>query len=1764
MAGGNDIDSLKFSIVLDSTKFETEMKRVEKLAKTFEESVSKALSITNLLDAAQSKGAKSTEAKAKAQKEIVLLTRQELEAKKAAGTITDKELKQLKQLVAADKALLDEQNKQLTAQKKQLDIENKKLMLKKRQKAATEEEGAAITLNSAKLVQQTTVMKGLASYVTQYASIFGAATVVRNLIRITGEFEAQHTALRAILQDTAAADQIFNQLQVLAVKSPFTFQNLTSYAKQLTAFSVPVNEVYETTKKLADVSAGLGVDMGRIILAYGQVRSAEFLRGQEVRQFTEAGIPILKELADQFKEIEGHAISVGEVFDRISARQVPFEMVEEAFNRMTSAGGKFYQMQEVLAETVKGKVSNLQDAWEIMLSRIGDEHSGTIKDLITWITNLLSNYEKWLGLLGVIIKYVGIYNGLLLVLNTYTKVANGLAALRNGLELVHNQQIKLTTMLFPTSIALEKVSIKNKKEEAAAIATLNLARKAAIGVLSLLAATIWTVVQHNKRAQEEANKTIDTIDTAMAKLNASMLDFQIGAGRVEEAFKKMKEAEGDATEETKAFHKSVDDLKKQFPKFIDDNIKLAETVDDLGQYWAKAREEMNQYYADEARESVHTDLQQNRDERVTKLSKDFSKYIGGLFNDKDVAKNYTTMAWRYVIGDISRDEFSPILDALNAAFQGKQGNSIDYSRDILKNFEDYIGEYRRVMDEYKDALDQTDEMLAAHRLSTTRATYNDYIFSLTGAKDNWKFPGGDYASYDSYSDEQQKEIFQYWLDNNDLAVKAEETVEQWAERQRAKLESGTISDNIKGVIRKVFNQFDVVENPNAITGWRKDVNEIIDNFGDAIRSALKEMGDMSDEEIETFVNEHQGAGAKLKVKATDQLGDLVDDWIKNLDNTQKELSRMPSMYSNLQNDAYTALWLNQLLLQSISAGLYGGDVLDFGGNTKDAKQQAKEAEQERKERERKYQEYKRNQISNLKQQFSDLKELKSAYDEFRKIGFDDTQIGGLLTNFFGKGIPEGGFGAAFESLAVKMDKYSPNDAQDIRNFAAGKDWKEYANKVEAAQKATEKFAESLEDLQATTKRLSLDGFAAELDKILVDTDSKNRKLQTDWKQRLEDLAEAKDGWIAQFKVEHPDQDAEKAWTDFYAAQKKAIDELIQAQIDYNNKVAQGQIDKKADEWVKDMLEREDIDLTDWADKTPEQIDLIKEKLQSLQANLGELIPPELQNDADNIKVTFDTLLKLIEEILQKKIDTTDLEKAKKDLEQMTKSLKSIGSYLGKVGSAVSKFGTLKGVDFSAIGNGLSTVGSAFSSYADIYEKVQSGKMSSGAGMASGFMAAAEIIIDSTARAIENFREMKEATEAWNLELKQSGYELENLQLSHYGYKQENIFGVENPYSKALAASEQLRQAQQRLYGLTKDIADIQVKTGEKKVQDWGKSVESFLEYTAAGAMIGGTVGGPWGALIGAIAGSVTGIIKAAFVDKKMVDVFESIGDLTGGKIFDPKTLELTDEVLARYNQMDEAGKAIVDHWKEIKEVMQDALDTFNDNVEDVVGDIGNSIKEMLVNAFNNGDVYDAIDDLHDYIGDTIQNLMIDIAFSKALQPLFDELEKNMRHSFGIDENGNLLENLDSDVDYDWVDDLLKFNRGLESALPMWEAAMEGAQTAMETLGYAWNNGEDNSSSNLGNGIKSITEDTANLLASYINAIRADVSYGRMQWERIAVAVEGQNNQYITLNDYLAKVQADTANIAESNKQIFERLDGFVRDFSMPSGYGESLKVQIVN
>lgn len=235
-------------------------------------------------------------------------------------------------------------------------------------------------------------LQDLKSLFMQGGIVYGAQQFLMSVIQTGGELEKQHIALQSILGDMQNANTMFGQVKELALNSPFTFSELNKDVKQLAAYGVEYDELYDTTKRLADMASGLGVSFERIALAFGQVRSRGWLDGKELRQISYAGIPLLQKLSEYYSKREGRKVSTSEIKTRISGRGVDFEAVKNVFWEMTDAGGQFYNMQQVLSETLLGRYNKLKDAWEIMLSDFASGNNVVgkgLKGIIDLITELV-------------------------------------------------------------------------------------------------------------------------------------------------------------------------------------------------------------------------------------------------------------------------------------------------------------------------------------------------------------------------------------------------------------------------------------------------------------------------------------------------------------------------------------------------------------------------------------------------------------------------------------------------------------------------------------------------------------------------------------------------------------------------------------------------------------------------------------------------------------------------------------------------------------------------------------------------------------------------------------------------------------------------------------------------------------------------------------------------------------------------------------------------------------------------------------------------------------------------------------------------------------------------------------------------------------------------------------------------------------------------------------------------------------------------------
>lgn len=410
--------------------------------------------------------------------------------------------------------------------------------------------------------QQSVLSKSAQQLQMRLAAVFGVAAIkgyINHLVQVRKTFELQHKSMQIILQDKDKADEIWNQTIQLATKSPFRVSELVGYTKQLAAYRIETDKLHDTTKRLADISAGVGVDMQRLILAYGQVRAAEYLRGTELRQFTEAGIPLLDELARYFTEIEGKTVSTAKVFDMISKRMVAFSDVEAVIQKMTNEGGVFFQMQEKQANTLYGLISNMHDQIDLMLNSIGGSHDGFMKSAVKSVTKLIKNWRD----VGLAIELLLPQLGLVLIAQkaiTLSMNEQKMAMMANiKFQKVWNGLLLIGKNIFMT-----------------------------MGVGALIAGITMLIVELTRAAREAARlrEELGAIDTEVTK------DFKEAV----DTYKKLADAVNDATKSYSEQKEALGSLQRQFKDILPDRLLEIEYLKNTTDGYDEATKALKKYY----------------------------------------------------------------------------------------------------------------------------------------------------------------------------------------------------------------------------------------------------------------------------------------------------------------------------------------------------------------------------------------------------------------------------------------------------------------------------------------------------------------------------------------------------------------------------------------------------------------------------------------------------------------------------------------------------------------------------------------------------------------------------------------------------------------------------------------------------------------------------------------------------------------------------------------------------------------------------------------------------------------------------------------------------------------------------------------------------------------------------------------------------------------------------------------------------------------
>ena len=1635
-----NVDNLNFKVILDDKDFNTRVEKDIELAKKLNVELSQLLQAKANIH--KSGGGRSTTKEA--------IEEQRLAAAKAQTAAAQERLNTAKKngLAAAERLATATANR-TAAESRAANAVTKTAKAQRTLISATS--GA----NNA-LGRQAGIISEMKSLAATYLSIRGISGFVSSLVRVTGEFELQKTTLAAMLGDLNKAEGVISRIQELAVESPFQFKELTTYAKQLSAFAVPAEELYETTKMLADVSAGLGVGMDRIVLAYGQVRSAAFLRGQEVRQFTEAGIPILDELAKQFTELEGRAVSTGEVFDKISARLVPFEMVAKVFKDMTSEGGKFYQMQEVQAETLRGKLSNLKDAYEVMLNEIGSQESGALKDAVDSIRSLMQNWQMVATAIKAVIATLVAYKASMALITggqwvyTFAQTIGQWRKLNEILKFLNLNTIKFSEAM-----------------KAAGISTKALA---SAGVAALMALVV--VIANAVKNASALRKELESIMTSEVSRSDKAVD---DLNRLVENLKK-------ATRGSQEYRDTISELNRKYGEYLPKILSEADAYDQVRVAADAAAEAIRNKAKASAFEKGSEAIEDDFGKRLTKRTTSLRDALTNMYdaNGKQISKEIA----------------SEFIKNFNVAL-AQEGAMDDIEATIKKAFDNYFGEGK--FEEYKLNFALATFEFDAKQYAKVRS---EVIAAEKDLQSDLDARFGD-AQFSSLKEREKIAEVEAWYRKEEDALKKLTLTQAEYNKKIQELDINKL--------RKLVTAYEEMGRSDVAAAYQKQIDaltKIPEGWRGKVQSVLTKMGLT------------KGSSFGLWAEDTTQSTTYVDEMVKRY----KELAEQIKMVSPFDEEQTKRLKQNQQAIEAVSKAL-GINIKELAAN----KSETFESKEEKR----------------IKRLIDALRKLQDQYEKLKAVGASDESIKTLFEGLYPELIAENGKDFVTDlkyieravGLVADLEKIAPEDAKKILVDLGADEFSTYLKKLQEqdkaykdAGKAAKEYFNQLRKWKSEDFNLEGEGIAFDIDKISTNLSSKINEINLKTQKTKElfdqigisDTSKRDEKAVKKVKEIFEKEFGKGSWDAFYeeflSKGEAAFKTLADKEVAYEKKIAQEKINNLANSYVSDLTQG--LDLSDWSDKSIGQIQFIREKLAALMSS-DLPISDSLKSELTQLGLSTDSLIAKIKELLGGKYDMATLEKIK----AVQDAAKEVSSYAKSSGEALSSLGDALNSDIlKGAGKAVGYIG-----------KMADAIMDSEAMMAKLALAFGDLdnMSEEAKKNLENVAESSDwitmvvkviltaVTAIGNVIAKQR----ENLELA---------VDAAIAYREALA--DIARENSETIFG-TSEISVLV--TNLKAASEAAKEFHSELDKVmSADRGVGGwylpSLGGEGG-------------------EGFNFTTIRDLQTLLKGKDFKSEKemmeyLKANIEMWEGWSHLSDGIRTTSQLETEIKNLikMYEAWDKANEQVKasltDLFGQLGNDIATNMINSFIEvGKATDNLEESFQSLGQTILETFLQSAIiDDILMPKIDELSSMLKSvatgGMSLEEFGERLAATTNDL-----------KAQIEAIAPGWEMIFQTWQKEglLPTEGGG--------TSDLGEGIKGITEDTASLLASYINAMRADLSMMRgMQAKYLPIIGESMP----TLLDYLARIQANTFDLAQSNAEILQETQKIAFELQSVMGFGD--------
>lgn len=339
-------------------------------------------------------------------------------------------------------------------------------------------------------------------YISYYLIGQGMNNLVSSIVSVRGQFQQLELAFGTMLGSEEKATDLMQQMVDTAAKTPFDLMGVAEGAKQLLAYGVSAEKVNDTLVRLGNIASGLSIPLNDIVYLYGTTMVQGRLYAQDVRQFTGRGIPLVQELAEKY-----HTTAEG-INEMVSAGKIGFPDVEEVLNKMTDAGGQFYQLMEKQSSSLTGQIANLQDAWDSALNSFGEKTEGALSAGIQSATYLVEHMDDVVRILKSVAIAYGSVKAATVLASVATKGYTGIAVLDNTARTAKLALMKAEATLTGETANQKKAMVAAEKANYdALVTTLTTEEQAAVAKKMRIAAIQSLLTEQQKEYLSNLNLT---------------------------------------------------------------------------------------------------------------------------------------------------------------------------------------------------------------------------------------------------------------------------------------------------------------------------------------------------------------------------------------------------------------------------------------------------------------------------------------------------------------------------------------------------------------------------------------------------------------------------------------------------------------------------------------------------------------------------------------------------------------------------------------------------------------------------------------------------------------------------------------------------------------------------------------------------------------------------------------------------------------------------------------------------------------------------------------------------------------------------------------------------------------------------------------------------------------------------------------------------------------------------------------------------------